>query len=46
MLSVRGFIPVYIIIQPKFSLYFKEKNLWTCSFNSKMDEEMERRSGR
>jgi hypothetical protein len=26
MLSMRGFIPVCIIIQPEFSLYFKEKN--------------------
>jgi hypothetical protein len=46
MLSMRGFIPVCIIIQPEFALYFKEKNLWTFSFNSQMDEEMESRSGR
>jgi hypothetical protein len=26
MLSMRGFIPVCIIIQPEISLYFKEKN--------------------
>jgi hypothetical protein len=26
--------------------YFKEKKLWTCSFNSQMDEEMESRSER
>jgi hypothetical protein len=47
MLSMRGFIPVCIIIQPEFSLDFKEKKkLWTFSFNSQMDEEMESRSGR
>jgi hypothetical protein len=34
MLSMRGFIPVCIIIQPEFILDFKEKNLWTFSFNS------------
>jgi hypothetical protein len=46
MLSMRGFIPVCIIIQSKSSLYFKEKNYGLALLNSQMDEEMESRSGR
>jgi hypothetical protein len=46
MLSMRGFIPVCIIIQPESALYFKEKNYGLSLLNSQMDEEMESRSGR
>jgi hypothetical protein len=41
MLSMRGFIPICIIIQPKYALYFKEKNYGLSLLNSQMDEEME-----
>jgi hypothetical protein len=46
MLSIRGFIPVCIIIQPKSALYFKEKNYGLALLNYQMDEEMKSKSRR
>jgi hypothetical protein len=43
---MRGFIPVCVILQPKSTLYCKEKIYGLALLNSQMDEEKERRSER
>jgi hypothetical protein len=46
MLSMRGFTTMCIIIQPEYSLYYKEKNYGISLLNPQMDEDIEIRSGR